>query len=494
MDGSFNSGRKSLSQEHAKWLEDVRKIPVELAAELGVFSKGDALGFPISETTGQVSYVKFRTTKTKDFWRSPGGTPSLPWGLDSLAEATGGDGEHLVIVEGELDKLACHSASEAWVLSVPDGAKANKPTEDIPASEDTTYGWMFSVDGKLRPEISKFTKFILAVDTDGPGLILRQDLAVRLGRARCYIPAFPSDCKDANDVIVKHGVDKLAEVLETAKPLVPSRLVSFGDINTEGVVRRYSTGWGGLDQHMMIKPASLVVVTGPPGSGKSQWTTCLAANMARVNNWRCAILQFEDDAGRNKEDLHRYAKAWTLTSDLGRPIEGDPIAWVNRMFLTVPPSESEEDYTLDWIREVIGEAVKRHGCKLVIVDPWNEVEHIWDKSLTETLYTRNALRQIKRWARQLQCVVVVVTHPSKTAAVNKASIDDWSLYDIEGSNSWNNKADHGVIIYREDKQSTETFVKIDKSKDYRTMGVPGTVVMSYDPSKSLYSFNRRHGG
>ncbi|MEQ1711056.1 MAG: AAA family ATPase, partial [Hyphomicrobium sp.] len=201
---------------------------------------------------------------------------------------------------------------------------------------------------------------------------------------------------------------------------------------------------------------------------------------------RGAILQFEDDVDRLRDDIHRYARAWNVSAPSSNaPVIQDPERWVNEMFLTIPPSEDEADYTLEWIRDTMFEAARRHGCKYIILDPWNELSHIWDRHLTETAYTREALRQIKRWARQLQIAVIIVTHPTKAAGQNKP-LEEWDLYSVEASNSWANKSDHGVVVWRETMRSVETYIKIAKSKDFRRMGMPGTVVMEFDQATSLY--------
>ena len=53
---------------------------------------------------------------------------------------------------------------------------------------------------------------------DGPGQVLREELARRLGRHRCWIVTWPSDCKDAGDALKKHGAERVRECVEGATP------------------------------------------------------------------------------------------------------------------------------------------------------------------------------------------------------------------------------------------------------------------------------------
>jgi hypothetical protein len=123
----------------------------------------------------------------------------------------------------------------------------------------------------------------------------------------------------------------------------------------------------------------------------------------------------------------------------------------------------------------------------VLVDPWNEVEHVWRINETETGYTNQALRELKRLTRRFQIALIIVTHPSKAGGMNKG-VGDMSLYDISGSAAWKNKADHGVIVSRESPTAIETLIKIDKSKDFKTMGHPGVVRMRFEPERAWFSF------
>jgi twinkle protein len=327
---------------------------------------------------------------------------------------------------------------------------------------------------------------ILATDDDGPGRILRDELAIRLKRTRCWYVKYPPGCKDANDVLQAFGPSELGTMLREARPIVPSSLVPFSDIPVRAEQQRYSSGWSGLDPHLMIVPPELVVVTGTPGAGKSQWTLALVANLARVHGLKGAILQFEDNPERNRRDLLAYAESWVHQPQRG--VGGDPAAWVDRMFRTIAPAEDLDeatDFNLAWLHAAIEEAATRHGAKWILIDPWNEVEHVWRINETETAYTNQALRDLKRLARRYQLAIIVVAHPTKGAGAK--SVEEVSLYDISGSAAWKNKADHGIIVHRL-PTDPETTIKIDKSKDFWVMGAPGAVRMRYQPRTASFEF------
>lgn len=477
--------RLQLSIEHAKWLEAVRKIPCEVAAEMGVVSKGSNLAFEYRRN-GVGSFLKVRREAegTKTFWIEPKGAVLSLWNLDCLSEPSEAP---LIITEGEFDALSFLAAGATHVVSVPNGAAGRPGEGDIVPAQDHQFAYLW--DGaKLYAGLAAFKKIILATDDDAPGRILRDELAVRLGRTRCWFVRYPQDCKDANEVLIRYGADILQDMIADAKPIVPNRLVSFSEIPSRAELPRYSSGWSGLDQHLMIVPPELIVVTGTPGAGKSQFTLALCANVARIHALRGAILQFEDKPDRNRHDLLRYARHWKGADKNG--IADEPEVWLDRMFKTIAPAEDQDgeiDFNLDWLRATIEEAATRHDARWVLVDPWNEVEHVWRINETETGYTNQALRELKRLTRRFQIALIIVTHPSKAGGQGK-SIEEMSLYDISGSAAWKNKADHGIIVARQDQSAIETHIKIDKSKDFKTMGRPGIVRMKFEPERASFSF------
>lgn len=476
----------TLAEADALWLEEVRKIPCEIAARSGVVTLNGRLTFEFRKN-GALQYRKSRVA-TKDggksFLRDRKDVPSCLWNVDALSEPWSPE-DPLVICEGEIDALSWMAAGIGRVVSVPDGAQMAKPGEgEIVPAHDSAFRWLWEGD-ELLPGLQAAKRVILATDGDDKGRILRDELAVRLGRTRCWFVEYPDGCKDANDVLRRYNAEMLAGLVDGARPIVPNRLAHFSDIPKRANRVQYSSGWAGLDDHLRLQLPELMVVTGTPNSGKSTWTLNYVCNLARVHGIKTAILQFEDDVDRNREDIERYAWAFAGRENV-KPIE-DPDEWMDSMFLTIAPAEEADTYDKEWLRASIVEAATRHDCKVVLIDPFNEIEHMWAINETEAQYTNNFLRDLKKLARQLQIAIIIVTHPSKSGGAPKP-VQDWSLYDVAGSSAWNNKADHGVVIWRESTKSVETYVKVCKSKNFRTMGTPGTVIMRYEPRSSTFNY------
>jgi hypothetical protein len=105
----------------------------------------------------------------------------------------------------------------------------------------------------------------------------------------------------------------------------------------------YSTGWPQIDPFLKFTAPELVIITGTPGSGKSQFALALGANLAWFEKMPGAILQFEDDVGRNRRDLIRFAQGklgFDFHDDGGKR---SARSWMNRMFRTIAPPERLND-------------------------------------------------------------------------------------------------------------------------------------------------------
>lgn len=472
----------SITDTHALWLED-RGLSLEVAAEAGVISRVHNIGFQYREN-GKLIFTKWRKPGKEFFIEWAEGLSSkdkrlVLWGIDDLKDVS--SSAPLILTEGEPDRLAWMTVGAPAAVSLPAGGTPNWGEGDVKPQDDKRFEYLW--DGNyLRPDLARFEKIILSTDNDPVGLTLRDELALRLGRDRCWYLTYPEGCKDANDVLMKHGAQGLGELLDGAKPIVPPQLVALTDIQVDNR-RSYGCGWAGLEDHLLFRMPELVVLTGNAGSGKSMFALNLGANLARIHGLKGAILQFEDHPERNLGHLLTYAETWKAEIPNARD-------WVARMFRSIAPMEptanDDEGYTFDWIKNRMREAVQVHGCRWVIIDPWNEIEHIWAKGDNESLYTNRALAQLKAQARRLQIILFVVTHPGKQGAA-KTDVGEITLYDVSGAAAWKNKADHGIILMRQEG-STEVFVKVDKVKDHDRMGEPGIVRMRYNKRHASYEY------
>ena len=415
---------------------------------------------------------------SRQFRRDRKGAKTILWGLDSIEQS-----RNLIITEGEFDRLAILTAGLGPAVSVPDGAQSKRPGEhDIEPWDDKGFEWLWN-DDRLIDELQSVERIILAVDSDRAGKVLAGELAIRLGRDRCLRVTWPTGTKDANDVLKQHGPEVLKTVIQAAQPVVPDRLVTMGAFDDLQAPEELDLGVRGLEPHIKPCAPELMVVTGPPNHGKSQFALWMAGRMVKEHGIRAAYLQFEDNPTRNIADLTRFAVNHIDTVQHSTQARD----WIEEHWRFICPSEriSDQDLDLKWLEDTIQTAAQRHGCRVLIVDPWNEIEHTLERHETLATYLNRALRLLKQLARRYRLCLIVVAHPDKQSGQSK-SLDEWSLYGIDGGAAWNNKADHGVVVLMdEDRRSVS--VKICKSKDWERMGAPGVVKMRFMRNTCAYA-------
>ncbi len=142
---------------------------------------------------------------------------------------------------------------------------------------------------------------MIAGDNDGPGKRATQELGRRIGVEKCCILEYPPGCKDANDILVKHDKEVLKKAIDSAKPFPVEGIVGPLSL-TDSLLREYTTGvqggektgWNPLDEFYTVRPGELTIVTGIPGSGKSNWVDALLVNLIMNNEWRFGVFSPEN--------------------------------------------------------------------------------------------------------------------------------------------------------------------------------------------------------
>jgi len=469
--------RDPLADSQFKYLES-RGISRETSESHGVISGSvwmrarnaevRCIGFPYKNEDGTTA-VKWRDG-AKNF--SQQGVARTLWRIDQF---TGGD---LVICEGEMDVL---SFAEASILatSVPNGAPIGEVKNG--ASKKFSYLW------DCKDKIESADRIILATDRDTPGNALAEEIARRVGKARCWRVPFPEDCKDANDVLVKHGKERLVKCLEEATPWPVSGLRNASeyrqeaiDLFTGGFDKGIKSGVHDLDNIFRVSPQTLTVVTGVPGSGKSAFLTWLSVVLATKSNWSCAVLSAETSS-----QVHILQMASLY---MKKPFRGanrmteeelnTGLDWVEGQFVFLDESDTEIQSVIDRAHA----AVLRNGVRLLIVDPYNFLTGSIDDGSTQSI--NQLLVSLKGLAVSRGIAVWLVAHPTKMYRQGDGKVPVPGGYDVSGSASFFNVADAGLSCSR--LEAGKSLITCWKSR-FPWLGHPGEAVLDFDVDTGEFS-------
>jgi len=254
-----------------------------------------------------------------------------------------------------------------------------------------------------------------------------------------------------------------------------------------GRERAYATGWRSVDALMKIRRGELSVVTGIPNHGKSEFVDALTVNLAMLHGWRFALCSFENPPAEHIAKIAEKYLAlpfWEGPSmrmserELARAMD-----WAKSHFFFIRAENSAP--TLDWILAEAANAHARHKIDGLSIDPHNEIEHHRPSNQTETEYVSHGLGKVKRFAQRFGVHVWYVAHPAKMPREGE-TIPPPTLYDISGSANWANKADVGLVVYRDpDATSPMTCIYTRKVR-FKAVGKVGVARLRYDVRTGRY--------
>jgi twinkle protein len=470
-----------LTQAAMELLEG-RALDPELAAKLGLESllRGagghEELVFPFLVGDDVVNR-KYRGVVTKSFRQDPGGT-SCFWNFNALLDPTLVN-DPVIVTEGELDAMAAIQCGYARTVSVPSGA---------PSGPDREQSRKYAYVEHAKTNLKDVKEFILATDSDAPGQALMADLALRLGKARCKWVRYPKGCKDLNDVLKTYGERGVHETLRRAEWCQVSGLYKMSDLPPYADRERFSIApW--LDNHWKLRLGDFSVVTGIPGHGKSTFMNDVMCRLAMNYDWRIAVASFEQHP---QADHRRNLRCWYLqgpTHDVfGNLIVSDDAlaradAWIDQHFIFIVPND-DDLADLAWTLDACASAVVRYGVRMVIIDPWNELDHSRPADMSLTEYTGKAIKEFKLLARSNDIHVTVVAHPTKLSPGQPPT-----LYSISDSAHWANKADIGLVVMKKNPENDFAEIQIQKSRYHDQIGRPGTVPVRFNPADKRFEYS-----
>jgi twinkle protein len=224
-----------------------------------------------------------------------------------------------------------------------------------------------------------------------------------------------------------------------------------------------------IDDHYKVRLGDFSVVTGIPGHGKTTFINDLCCRMVELYQWPVAFASFEQSpTSDHKRNLRTWCNRKRVIDQAPDEVDAAD-AWIEKYFSFIVPS-FEDDVTLEWVLERVATSVIQHGVKMIVIDPWNEMDHDRPRDMSLTEYTGFAIKQFKALARRYQVHVIVAAHPAKQRKLEDGTYGVPSLYDISDSAQWYNKCDVGVVVHRDDKG---TILRTAKSKYHEEIGFPG---------------------
>ena len=355
---TFNPARMQLSENLERYWTTVRCLPQELLRTLRITEETVRLPESSQEENcicfnyfenGTLVNTKYRSA-LKHFMMVKG-AELIPYNVDSILGTP-----ECIITEGEFDAAAVIAAGRKDVISVPAGAQSNLT-------------WL---DRFVESHFEDKQAIYIAVDEDPAGQSLRQELTRRLGVERCRIVHFGEGCKDANEHLVKYGAESLRICIEQAEEVPLEGIFTAEDCRDDlrslyenGLQRGADTGWDNFDEHCTFEPRRLLVMTGRPGDGKSEFTDELVLRLCLRHEWKIAF--FSPENMPIAYHLHKLAEKltghrFTPGPGMTEAVYGQAVGWLDRNVSHILPDDGS--YGIDHILEKARQVVRRKGVRI----------------------------------------------------------------------------------------------------------------------------------
>lgn len=410
----------------------------------------------------------------------------------------------LYITEGEIDSLSMHEAGISNVVSIPFGANSNTWIE-------YNYQWL-----------SNFEKIVFIFDNDEAGLKARREAIVRLGNHRCRFVDIPKEysisddskvhLKDANDVLVKLGKDKLFEFVQVEKELPLEGIINLEDAEDfnpeswEGI----KTGIADLDKNILYKIflGTVVTFTGTPGSGKSTVINQIFVSQAIEQGYGVTIFSGEltpsilrgwieiNMAGREHTTLKQDKENGNFIRVISKENKEKIKNWYRNKIHVL----KDDDNNIDTVLSRAEQTVRVNGDKIIILDNMATLS-IGDNDSNTYSKQTEMMNKLKAFAGKFNVLVVLVIHPRKPQ--NGGSAEGAGGYEMGGSSALYNLCHYNFSIRRiSDKEKEGIKNKRDGSwkvkpnlydselrcHKNRLMGTIGSVMLYFDYSYRFYKY------
>lgn len=416
---------------------------------------------------GELVNTKFRTGDK--CFKMVSGAELLPYNIDGIKGC-----KECIITEGEMDALTFAECGYRNVVSVPNGANAN----------------LDYLDDYIEQYFDDKDVIYIASDTDTKGVLLRDELLRRFGAERCRVLEYGEGCKDANEHLLKFGRESLLQCIKDAPEIKLEGVFTVSDFEQSldalfeyGLQKGVTIGHECFDRLCSFETKRLCIVTGIPGSGKSEFIDEIAERLNMRYDWRFAYFSPENAplAYHASKLIEKFTGKKFDKKNLTHGEYREVKEHLEQNFFFISP---HDDFKLDTILDRARFLVRRKGIKCLVIDPYNRLESE-QGNRNETQYISGVLDKLTNFAQINDVLVILMAHPTKQPKNKDGVVEAPTLYDISGSANFYNKADFGIVVHRNRMENTVE-VHVQKVK-FRHLGECGTALFKYNLNNGRYT-------
>ena len=408
---------------------------------------------------GKIINVKFRSVVlnpitgewSKDFAQESPTKPCAPYGIDSInpIRPDAGPIRQLIITEGEKDRLTLMSCGFPYVLSIANGAQTN-----IAESHEAFEEWIAQVE-----------EIVICGDTDRPGRTMVKAL-LNAYTARAKVVHLSGNRKDISDVYADFGASEVRRIIQEAEDVAAQDIYDLHQHEPdilEVMMGIYDKGYDvgmGMKTDRIFHPTSdggLIILTGIPNSGKTDFLNCMMAHLMFQRQKRIAFFSFEKPIkAKHVREIARVALGVEDTASMDHTMKESEEREVNSQIINYMTEHMVDFDTKtrlpdsDYIIAMAERDMRKHGLDFLVIDPYVFID-MTEGGSRATEKVRLMLTKLQAWSRTRHVWTIVVAHPRIQYKDGHESFPPLDIYSIAGSAQWANLADFLFTVRRMNK-------------------------------------------
>lgn len=463
-----------------------RGISKDTATRYGVTvttNNDSIMVFPIVDENGILVNIKYRnlafTPDKKNGikeWFEQGCMPYL-YGIQSW----NGRFERMVLYEGQLDALSGYEAGIENSFSVPGGAKG--------------FTWW----PPSYEFVIKFDEIVIFGDYENGKITLLEEIKQRYGGVIRHVrPEDYKDCKDANEILQKHGPEQVRKCVERAIILPIADVVELADVQDVDIAKleKLPTGIRQLDKLLYggLPFGGVHLVAGKPGAGKSTLASQILV-AALSKGYKCFAYSGELPNFMFKGWINYQIAGGSHVFQTGDGIHenfGYGISLANRNVISewyrgrafIYDNTSIDSDEHIGLFEATEKAIQRYGCRVILID--NLMTALDMEAVAgDDKYDRQShfVKKLTRLALRYNVLILLVAHKRKNNFTTDANDEISGSGDIAGL---------GMVTLAYDRNPKELegepprIIRVAKNRLFGKINLEGFKVDFDERSKRIY--------
>lgn len=258
---------------------------------------------------------------------------------------------------------------------------------------------------------------------------------------------------------------------------------SVFDLWQNGLPQGNNIGLSSVDNLIRWELGRLSVITGVPNYGKSEFLDFICLRLNQRYGWK--TLYFSPENYPVSQHFEKLASK-ALNKPFNKKCTSEDE--LHMVFDSIASNFFFMDYqavsTIDDILSIATDYIVKEDMKVLVIDPFNRLEHQRPPSLTETEYISKLLDKLGNFGKQHNILIYLVAHPRKMNRSKDGIMEIPTYYDINGSANFANKADYCLAVHR-DFAANETIIDVQKVK-FKNLGCIGDCRLKYDIKSGNY--------